>query len=230
MARPIPALTLVAALVTLFPAAALADGEGQTSEATSAAPDGSSATSPTARAGSEDARAEARGALPKAPARAATRPPTPTPEPASLLPDVDTGEQYKSVIEAVEERVKNHTADASDLRRLAAMKADYAEREHMRSPVLAVAGAFLLVTGATASILGLGLAIGGAGASGSGGSIGGAGLVPIGLAGFAGGIGIAVGGNAIYAYGAFSELDPATPPRTSRVMVRFSPFGAAGTF
>ena len=90
--------------------------------------------------------------------------------------------------------MKDRTADLSDVHRLAAMKADYAKRTHMRNPILAGTGVFLIVTGVSASILGSGLALAGAAVSGkesssmSGINVGGAGVM-IGLIGLAGGIG-----------------------------------------
>jgi hypothetical protein len=232
MARPVRSLALVATLVTMFPAAALADDAGDDREkgaapGSSASSDGSSTTAPTAPSPTASGGGEARVTPPQAPARAPARAPEP---PRELpLPDVATAEQYKGIIEIVEERVKDRTADLSDVHRLAAMKADYAERAHMRNPALAATGVFLTVTGVSASILGLALAIGGAN-TGSRGSWDFGALVPIGLAGVAGGIGIAVGGAKLYSYGAASELEPPKQPQPNRVTLHLSPFGAAGSF
>ncbi|MBL9111056.1 MAG: hypothetical protein JNM74_17360 [Myxococcales bacterium] len=235
MARPVRSRALVATLVTLFPAAALAEeardeGEKEAAPASSASSDGSSATAPTAPSPTASARGEneAPAAPRKAPARAPVRAPEP-PREQPLLPNVTTAEEYKGIIETVEESVKDRTADLSDVHRLAAMKADYAERAHMRNPILAGTGVFLTVTGVSASILGIALAVAG-GSAGSSGSWDFRGFIPIGLAGVAGGIGIAVGGVKLYSYGAASELEPPKQPQPNRVTLRLSPFGAAGTF
>lgn len=241
MARPVRSLALVATLVTLFPAAALAEeardeGEKEAAPASSASSDGSSATAPTAPSPTASARGE--NEAPAAPRRAPARAPVRAPEPPReqpLLPNVATAEEYKGIIETVEERVKDRTADLSDVHRLAAMKADYAERTHMRNPILAGTGVFFLVTGVSASLLGSGFALAGAAVSGkesssmSGINVGGA-VVLIGLIGLAGGVGIAVGGGLLYSYGAAPELDPPKQPRPSGVTLHLSPFGAAGTF
>lgn len=237
MARPVRSLALVVTLVTLFPAAALAEeardeGEKEAAPASSASSDGSSATAPTAP--SPSGENEAPTAPRKAPARAALRAPEP-PREQPLLPNVATAEEYKGIIETVEESVKDRTADLSDVHRLAAMKADYAKRTHMRNPILAGTGVFFLVTGVSASLLGSGFALAGAAVSGkesssmSGINVGGA-VVLIGLIGLAGGVGIAVGGGLLYSYGAAAELDPPKQPRPNRVTLHLSPFGAAGTF
>ncbi|MFO0642619.1 MAG: hypothetical protein U0183_25535 [Polyangiaceae bacterium] len=240
MARSARTLALVATLVTLFPAAALADeardeGVKEAAPASSASSDSSSATAPTAPSPTASARGEneAPAAPRKAPARAPARAPEPPRE--QPLPNVTTAEEYKGIIETVEESVKDRTADLSDVHRLAAMKADYAKRTHMRNPILAGTGVFLIVTGVSASILGSGLALAGAAVSGkesssmSGINVGGAGVM-IGLIGLAGGIGIAVGGGLLYSYGAAAELEPPKEPRPSGVTLHLSPFGAAGTF
>lgn len=241
MARPVRSLALVATLVTLFPAAALAEeardeGEKEAAPASSASSDSSSAAAPTAPSPTASARGEneAPAAPRKAPARAALRAPEP-PREQPLLPNVATAEEYKGIIETVEESVKDRTADLNDVHRLAAMKADYAKRTHMRNPILAGTGVFFLVTGVSASLLGSGFALAGAAVSGkesssmSGINVGGA-VVLIGLIGLAGGVGIAVGGGLLYSYGAAAELDPPKQPRPNRVTLHLSPFGAAGTF